>query len=283
MTTYSKIVMGIGAFIILTIFVYSMLYKGSIIVVTNPTATSTPVEIATTTPPKATATTSKPVIQEEKTSPVTTLSIGESKTIAGIEITPLKIVEDSRCPIGVQCIQAGKVRVEVKTKVATIENTHTITIGEPIITDNGTITLVSVTPIPVSGVEVKTTDYRLTFNVTTDKFTYKNASADNIKVTSPFPGAVINRNFKIKGSARGPWFFEASSRVVVFDKTGDKIAESIGRPEGNALTEDFVPYSADVAISGAYAGPATIVLSNDNPSGLPENDSSISFPVTIAE
>jgi len=41
-----------------------------------------------------------------------------------------------------------------------------------------------------------------------------------------------------------------------------------------------VPFTAQVTVED-YSGPATLVLLKDNPSGLPENDDSVSFSVVI--
>jgi hypothetical protein len=47
------------------------------------------------------------------------------------------------------------------------------------------------------------------------------------------------------------------------------------------MTEDFVKFVSEVKVPDTYIGPATVFLKNDNPSGLPENEKSISFPITI--
>jgi len=41
-----------------------------------------------------------------------------------------------------------------------------------------------------------------------------------------------------------------------------------------------VPFRVTLDV-GAYSGPATLVLKRDNPSGLPENDASISVPIEV--
>lgn len=114
--------------------------------------------------------------------------------------------------------------------------------------------------------------------------TYINASSDIIVVENPTPGSVTGREFSVMGQARGYWFFEASFPIRVFDMDGNQIALSIGQPVGGAdwMTEEFVPFSADIEIPESFSGLATLVISNDNPSGLPENDRSISFPITVS-
>ncbi len=114
-----------------------------------------------------------------------------------------------------------------------------------------------------------------------EKITYTNASADLITVTLPFPGAVVGREFSITGSARGTWYFEASFPVTILDKDGAILLQVPVQAQSDWMTTEFVPYKVDIKIPGTYTGPATIVLHKDNPSGMPQRDASISFPVTI--
>ena len=85
------------------------------------------------------------------------------------------------------------------------------------------------------------------------------------------------------GEARGNWYFEASFPIEVRDSAGTVIGTGIGQPVGGAdwMTEDFVPFSAEIEIPETFIGEAVLTLKNDNPSGLPENDRAISFPLTI--
>lgn len=111
--------------------------------------------------------------------------------------------------------------------------------------------------------------------------TYQNASADLIKVTLPYPGAVTGKEFAVKGEARGGWYFEASFPVEVKDKNGQTLVSVPAQAEGDWMTSDFVPFTANIKIPDTYQGPATIILHKDNPSGMPENEASVSFPITI--
>ncbi|MEK9176808.1 MAG: Gmad2 immunoglobulin-like domain-containing protein [Patescibacteria group bacterium] len=111
--------------------------------------------------------------------------------------------------------------------------------------------------------------------------TYVNATADDIVVDLPFPGAVVGKEFSVVGKARGPWYFEASFPVVILGENGEILAQVPAQAEGEWMTENFVPFKADLAIPESYIGPATLVVKKDNPSGLPEHDASVSFPITI--
>jgi hypothetical protein len=111
--------------------------------------------------------------------------------------------------------------------------------------------------------------------------TYSNASADLITVETPFPGAVTGKEFSVIGEARGTWFFEASFPVELIDKDGKTLAIAVAQAQGEWMTEEFVPFKATIKAPDSYIGPATLVLHKDNPSGLPEHDASISFPITV--
>jgi len=122
----------------------------------------------------------------------------------------------------------------------------------------------------------------------TPTITYTNSSANLIKVDLPFPGAVVGKEFSVIGQARGYWFFEASFPVQLLDKDDNVLATGIAQAqpdsetgEINWMTENFVPFKADLKAPASYIGPATLILHKDNPSGLPEHDASISFPITI--
>lgn len=109
---------------------------------------------------------------------------------------------------------------------------------------------------------------------------YDNADTNLIQVTTPKPGEVLPSTFTLSGKARGGWYFEASFPYQVLDANGMKIAEGPAQATGDWMTPEFVPFTLKINIPN-YKGKATLVLKNDNPSGLPENDASVSIPITI--
>ncbi|MDB5237659.1 MAG: hypothetical protein JWL88_761 [Parcubacteria group bacterium] len=94
-----------------------------------------------------------------------TLSLGEVARFAGVTIAPLSIIQDSRCPVGVQCIQAGTVQVSVRITPSSDTNVQTLTLGKMYSAPAGTIILTSVTPDKHEGNTISPSDYRLTFDV----------------------------------------------------------------------------------------------------------------------
>ena len=111
---------------------------------------------------------------------------------------------------------------------------------------------------------------------------YDNASENLIRVETPHPGGVVGKEFVVTGEARGYWFFEASFPIEVVGADGNTIAGSYATAEGDWMTEDFVSFKSEmIDLPSAYTGPATLILKKDNPSGLPENDASISIPIVV--
>ncbi len=121
-----------------------------------------------------------------------------------------------------------------------------------------------------------------TEEISTAEATYENASADMIRVELPYPGAVVGKEFQVVGEARGNWYFEASFPIEVVGANGNIIAKSFATADGDWMTTEFVPFiSETIDLPSAYIGPATLIIRKDNPSGLPENDASISIPIVV--
>jgi hypothetical protein len=129
--------------------------------------------------------------------------------------------------------------------------------------------------------QCKTPDGRTYAEEIQQKPTYVNASENNIQVRNPFPGAVTGKQVTVSGTARGTWYFEASFPVEIKDMNGVTIASGPAQAQGDWMTENFVPFTITLTVPNAYIGPATLILHKDNPSGMPENDASVSMPITI--
>lgn len=105
------------------------------------------------------------------TTPVSTTSVllkadmNQKVTGVGVSLTPLKILEDSRCPSDVQCIQAGTVRVQVRLTSASGTATQEFKLGQAVTTETQIITLTEVLPAKKSTVTLKASDYVFTFEI----------------------------------------------------------------------------------------------------------------------
>ncbi len=102
-----------------------------------------------------------------------------------------------------------------------------------------------------------------------------------IVVVWPLPNAQVGKSFTVQGAARGPWYFEASFPAVVKNAEGDIVGQGIAQAEGEWMTEELVPFVAPVTLPDDAHGVYALVLQKDNPSGLPENEASIEFPIFV--
>jgi hypothetical protein len=101
----------------------------------------------------------------ESTTPVSvgtfTVRLGAQIGTMGIAITPLEVLEDSRCGVDVVCIQAGTVRLRAKVN----QGEMTFTLNQPVTIESKSVTLTEVQPAPYAGRQISKTDYRFTFQI----------------------------------------------------------------------------------------------------------------------
>jgi len=93
------------------------------------------------------------------------MGINQSASDLGVKIVPLEIVEDSRCPSDVQCIQAGTVRVRAQLISGLGTATQVFTLNIPITTEAETVTLVAVQPEKESTKTIGLKDYHFFFKI----------------------------------------------------------------------------------------------------------------------
>jgi hypothetical protein len=74
------------------------------------------------------------------------LSLGETGHFGPVDLTPISVDEDSRCPVGTQCIWAGRTRVKVLVEPAGANHAVFATLGQPLGVDGATLLVEQVTP-----------------------------------------------------------------------------------------------------------------------------------------
>lgn len=125
-------------------------------------ATSTQIGISTTT--SSTATSSTGAAQAYGS---VTLALGQAAVFTdGLSIRPMRILEDSRCPADVECIQAGTVKLNFSAVMNGKMTAETVTIGQSIQIDGDTVTLESAAPAKTKAGYPPPSEYRFTFTVT---------------------------------------------------------------------------------------------------------------------
>ena len=94
---------------------------------------------------------------------VNAVPIGTTAYVDGPQVTPLEVIEDSRCPVEVDCVWGGQVRLLVRVGLPSGTNTHEIGTNAPIDIADGQLRLVAVTPDQHVGVQIAPADYRFRF------------------------------------------------------------------------------------------------------------------------
>ena len=101
-------------------------------------ATLTLAGCAASTPPA-----SIPPSQEDG---ISRTAIGRTVDVGGPKVTPIAVIEDSRCPAEVTCVWAGRVRISVRVDLGRGSALHELTLGTPIQVADGALELVEVQP-----------------------------------------------------------------------------------------------------------------------------------------
>lgn len=94
---------------------------------------------------------------------ITRLRIDQTATVDGPQVTPLKVLEDSRCPRDVQCVAAGKLRITVRIGLGQRTELRDLTLGEPKQVADGTLTLVEAWPDRKADDVIYPDEYRFGF------------------------------------------------------------------------------------------------------------------------
>lgn len=121
-------------------------------------------------------------------------------------------------------------------------------------------------------------------NKETENQVNKNESVGNveneIKVNFPASGNIVASSLEVVGEAKGTWFFEGSFPAKLLDSNGKMIGEAPATALGEWMTTDMVPFRAILSAPENFIGPATVVLSADDPSGQ-KAEKKIEIPITI--
>jgi len=111
-------------------------------------------------------------------------------------------------------------------------------------------------------------------------FPQGNCKSDLIYVDSPLPGSCVTSPLRIRGHARGKWFFEGDFPIVLADANDKYIAQGYATAKNGWMTEMFVPFESVIKFKPPRSGSkGTLVLKKDNPTGRPEFDDALEIPV----
>ena len=93
-------------------------------------------------------------------------ALGQTVGVGGPKVTPLTVLEDSRCPMNARCVWAGRVRLSVRVDLGSGARVLELTQGVQVPVADGTLELVEVLPDKVAGEgkpAIAPADYRFGF------------------------------------------------------------------------------------------------------------------------
>ena len=93
-----------------------------------------------------------------------TAGFGQVAYTNGLEVRPLQLLEDSRCPALVRCVWAGRIIVRVQVSGGSWQRTLDLEPGKPQQVADGALSLVAVSPAKVAPGEIDPRSYRFTFD-----------------------------------------------------------------------------------------------------------------------
>lgn len=94
-----------------------------------------------------------------------TLALLERASLAGLTLETLEVLEDSRCPVDVDCIQAGTVRITLQVSNTKTTKTVSLALGEAVEFEGTQVTFSSVQPSSKRTTDTRVPDYKFTFLV----------------------------------------------------------------------------------------------------------------------
>lgn len=99
-----------------------------------------------------------------RTTGTPTAGLGQTANVESLLVTPVAVVEDSRCPADVQCVWAGRLVVRTEVRGGSWTKALDLTLGAGQHVADGEITLVSAVPEKTSKTPTKPSDYRFTYS-----------------------------------------------------------------------------------------------------------------------
>lgn len=92
-----------------------------------------------------------------------TAQLGEVVAVGSLGVRPLRILEDSRCPINARCVWAGRLVLRAEIRGRGRSETRDLTLGEPLATHGTSLAMTAVEPAKLTGSQPKPVPYRFTF------------------------------------------------------------------------------------------------------------------------
>lgn len=109
--------------------------------------------------------------------------------------------------------------------------------------------------------------------------TYHSKKDVELLVFTPLTNQPVSSPLLVMGEVPGNWSFEASFPVTLKDSNGNAVTQSVAQVIGDWMTDRLVPFTVQLTFPSLASGNGTLVLQKDNPSGLADNEDSVSIPI----
>lgn len=83
-----------------------------------------------------------------------------------LRIRPVRVIEDSRCPMNARCVWAGRLILRAEVRTGGLMSNLDLTLGEAAEANGGELTLEQVVPDRMAGRPLDPRAYRFTFSFT---------------------------------------------------------------------------------------------------------------------
>jgi hypothetical protein len=90
----------------------------------------------------------------------TPVAFGQAVRVGGLVVTPLNVVEDSRCPMNARCVWAGRVIVQTRIEGAGWRETANLALGVIYTTHGQMLALAAVAPEKTTDHQIQPREYR---------------------------------------------------------------------------------------------------------------------------
>jgi hypothetical protein len=113
--------------------------------------------------------------------------------------------------------------------------------------------------------------------------TYTSTGGMTIELNNWPNDGVVASPLTVNGKVPGSWSSEGAFPVELLDGNGTRLSDTTAVLQGDWMTDAMVPFTATLPFAPMAEGQSgTLVLRKDNPSGLSENDDSVSIEVRFS-
>jgi len=100
-------------------------------------------------------------------------------------------------------------------------------------------------------------------------------------LNSPKANDKVQSPLSLSGTAKGNMFFEGQFGISIEDSNGKVLGTSFATSTEDWMTENYIPFTANLEFETPTTDTGNLILENDNPSGLEENSKELIIPVNF--